>query len=129
MGLPGFGTILETAKSVAVLIQKTDNLELLKQALALQTQVHELVDENRLLKARLATREDIEFRENGYWRKDGGGGPFCTPCWDAHDRLVRLHLQVGYNPRCPSCNTVAWQSEVAREPEPEPEPRRRSPWS
>jgi hypothetical protein len=65
MGLPGFGTILETAKNVAVLIQKTDNLELLKQALALQTQVHELVDENRLLKARLATREDIEFRENG----------------------------------------------------------------
>ena len=42
--------ILDTAKDVITLVQKADNLELVKQVLALQSDIMKMMDENRTLK-------------------------------------------------------------------------------
>ena len=73
--------ILDTAKDVITLVQKADNLELVKQVLALQSDIMKMMDENRTLKD-----------ENYYWlpKEDGTeDGPFCSACQDGDHKLVR----------------------------------------
>jgi len=97
--------VIDTMKDVAGLIQKIDNMELRRRAVELQQQVYDLVTENRALKDRLATRDQLTFRKDSYWK--GDEGPFCSRCWDGESVLVRLHTQQGFTPRCPKCDTPA----------------------
>ncbi len=112
---------VDTLKETIGLIQKIDNLELYRQMIDLQTQVFDLVEENRSLKERLSTRETLTFRANAYWA--GEDGPFCSSCWDSKFQLVRLHSQKGFYPSCPVCKSRA----VSPDAEPAaPIPRRTS---
>ena len=104
---------IDTVKELAVLIQKLDNIELLKQVVSLQEQVYALVDENRSLKERLATRGKLSFRKNAYWLDDQG--PFCSNCWDGTQKLVRMHLSKEFNPQCPRCTRMAVDPEEGDE--------------
>ncbi len=113
--------IFDTMKETVALLQKVDNLPLYRKVLELQNQINELVEENRRLKDRLGTRDQLTFRKNAYWRADDG--PFCSRCWDSETRLVRLHTQQGYKPQCPSCGTVASDPD---QPPPKPIQRRSS---
>jgi hypothetical protein len=103
--------VIETVKDVAGLIQKYDNIELVRRVVELQQQVYDLVSENRTLKDRLTTRDQLVCRKNSYWK--GQDGPFCSRCWDGEDRLVRLHTQRGYVPLCPQCHTPVADPDVA----------------
>ena len=96
---------VDTLKEVVGLIQKVDNIDLYRKVMSLQEQVYELFEENRLLKERLTMRETLQFKSNAYWR--GDEGPFCSSCWDGEQKLVRLHIQRSYHPRCPTCGGVA----------------------
>jgi hypothetical protein len=105
--------VIDTVKEVGFLIQKLDNIDLVKRMMELQEQVYALVDENRDLKdenrhikERLTTREAMTFRDNSYWRA-GGEGPFCARCFDAEGLSMRLQIAKGYVPRCPKCGTSA----------------------
>jgi hypothetical protein len=100
-----FMGVIETVKDVAGLIQKYDNIELIRRVVELQEQVYDLVTENRTLKDRLTTRDQLVFRKNSYWR--GDDGPFCSQCWDGEGRLVRLHVSPGLTAQCPKCHTLA----------------------
>lgn len=104
--------ILDTAKDVITLVQKADNLELVKQVLALQSDIMKMMDENRTLKDeirtlknQLHTKEKLIFRNNTYWLpKDDGteDGPFCSTCHDSDQKLIRLHkTHLGYS--CATC--------------------------
>lgn len=104
--------VIETVKDVAVLVQKLDNMDLVKRLVELQEQVYEVVaenrdlkDRNRILEEKLTTREELAFRKNSYWK--GDDGPFCSRCWDGENQLVRLHTRQGYDPRCPKCDGSA----------------------
>jgi hypothetical protein len=104
--------VIDTVKDVAFLVQKVDNIEIVKRVLELQDQVFELVEENRdlkeqtrLLKERLATREQMTFRKNAYWK--GDDGPFCPQCFDAAGLSMRMLKSPGFAPDCPKCHTVA----------------------
>jgi len=117
--------VIETVKDIAVLVQKLDNMELVKRLVELQEQVYAVVTEsrdvkeqNRNLQERLNTREQLTFRKNAYYR--GEDGPFCSRCYDADGLLVRLHAQSGYQPRCPKCEAVAVDPD---RPPPKPVPR------
>lgn len=107
--------IIDTLKETVGLIQKVDNIDLYRRMVELQTEVYSVIEENRALKEKLATREKLTFRRNCYWI--GDDGPFCSRCWDVDGKLVRLHLKTALRlpPECPSCNRVA------REPERGPE--------
>jgi len=98
-------SIIDTLKETVGLMQKIDNIDLYRRMLELQTQVMALFEENRSLKEQLATRAQLKFKKNAYWMNDDG--PFCSRCWDAESKLVRLHQQEGCVPRCPSCDHLA----------------------
>jgi hypothetical protein len=93
-------SILETAKDVITLVQKADNLELVKQVLALQSDIMKMMDENRALKdenralrEELHVKQKLVFRNNAYWLPNEGGseeGPFCATCRDGDNKLVRM---------------------------------------
>lgn len=106
--------ILETAKDVITLVQKADNLDLVKQVLALQAEIMKMMDENRALKDEIRTLKEeantskrLVFKKNTYWipKEDGTSedGPFCSTCRDTEHKLVRLHaLGIG-GFTCPAC--------------------------
>jgi hypothetical protein len=97
--------ILDTAKDVITLVQKADNLELVKQVLALQKDImsmmdenHELKDQIRKLKDQSDTKQALTVRGNQYWLKKEDGtedGPFCTACQDSDSKLIRLSEGAG----------------------------------
>ena len=99
--------ILDTLKDAVTLIQKADNIELNKTILDLQSQVYAQFEENRRLKEKIVTREQLVFRTNAYWTRDANDGPFCSRCWDAEALLIHLHTRRGYYPECPKCKTHA----------------------
>jgi hypothetical protein len=84
--------ILDTVRETVGLIQKVDNIELYRRMLELQTQVVQLVEENRALKDRLSTKEQLVFKENSYWKDDGS--QFCCRCWDVDGKLVHLMIRA-----------------------------------
>lgn len=106
--------IIDTLKETVGLIQKVDNIELYKRMLELQTQAVSLVDENKALKEKITTRDELTFKKNSYWR--GDDGPFCSPCWDKDNHLVRLHLAPKHSasPQCPVCHHYAIDPDASR---------------
>ena len=109
--------ILDTAKDVITLVQKADNLELVKQVLALQADIMKMMEENRALrdevrelKGQLHTKVNLIFRDNTYWLpKDDGteDGPFCSTCHDSEQKLVRLHKLHSGGYSCETCRLKA----------------------
>ena len=105
--------IVETLKDVVSVVQKADNIEIMKGMLEVQAQTyalleenHQLKTENRQLRDKLETQEALTFHDSAYW-KPGGVGPFCSACWDTRRNLVYLHRSSSGYPSCPSCNKVA----------------------
>lgn len=104
--------ILETLKDFVTVVQKADNIDLMKGLLEVQTQTDALLEEslrvkaeNAQLREQLATRDRLQFKRNAYWMDDAG--PFCSKCWDSEAKLVRLHVLRSKTPWCPACKTYA----------------------
>ena len=105
--------IIDTAKDLATLVQKLDNIELNKKILELQGQIMSVLDENYSLKGqvrdlsgRLEFQGGLEFRQNMYFRRVPDGsedGPFCSKCWDVEKTAVRLQTLRSGAQFCPSC--------------------------
>lgn len=45
----------------------------------------------------------LSFRDNMYWGQGADDGPYCSRCYDAERKLIRLIREGGYKPRCPNC--------------------------
>ena len=105
-------------KSAIDIARKLDNQDLYKKLVDVQEAFQDvreenfdLREENRQLREQLLINEQLEFRDNMYWRKRKDGteeGPFCTKCRDSDSKLVRMHTfgsierDGGY---CPQCKT------------------------
>ena len=103
---------IDTLKELVTLVQKLDNLELLKRMVELQEQVFSLVTENQELRResqrlseQLAQMDQMEFRQNSYWK--GDEGPFCSRCFDVERRSVRMLKSEEHYPQCPNCGIFA----------------------
>jgi len=101
-------SLLDDAKSVVKLVQQLDNLELLKKVMSLQTEIIDLMEENRTLKeksieltAQLKSQGNIVFRDDSYW-DENGDGLYCVPCWDSGKRKMRMVGGKGVF-SCPTC--------------------------
>jgi hypothetical protein len=108
--------IIDTVKDVAALVQKADNIELHQKIIELQGQIMSLLEETHGLRAqrqqlldRLQFAEGLEFRNNMYWsRRDGcEEGPYCTKCWDADQKKMRLQQLLNGAQYCPNCQQSA----------------------
>lgn len=102
---------VDNVKSIVLMVKKIGDMPLLNQIVELQVEIQELCLENMQLRQALADKErllaleaDLEFRDNAYWKKSDGDGPFCVPCWDDKRRLMRL---TGYKD-IRSCHICSW---------------------
>jgi hypothetical protein len=105
--------VIETAKEAVQLVQKLDNIELVKTISSLQQQCYDLVFENRELREKLikaeellATRDSLQYRDNAYWFGSGSevqDGPLCSRCWDGEHKVVRMTRQTNGWVTCPNC--------------------------
>ena len=101
--------IVENIKSIGKTIQQLDNIELYQKILDVQAQALEIMeqdsklrDENKDLREKLEIKGSLKYRNNAYWIENDG--PYCTRCWDAEKKPIRLHPDG--NPayfHCPNC--------------------------
>jgi hypothetical protein len=91
--------ILETVKDAVEVVQKADNIDLLRQLLNIHNDAIKLVEENGSLKSKIQSLEEqlkirdaLVFEDNVYWlqKETGKDGPYCSLCWDDKQKLVRL---------------------------------------
>lgn len=104
---------VDTLKDVVTLVQKTDNIELVKHVLSLQTQALAMQEENRQLRERVKELEqalqfakELRFEGPFYYAPDDKV-PFCPRCWEADRRAI--HLKSDWNGRrweCYQCTNV-----------------------
>lgn len=105
--------IFDELKSVGKVLQEAGKIEQYQQILdaqqkllEMQKRINELESDNKELREQLEIKENLTAENNMYWlNKDGKkDGPFCTNCWDAEQRLMRLHKSVTHNGiQCPKC--------------------------
>lgn len=105
--------IIETGKEIAKLAQQLGSIEIQQKVIELQSAVLEMQDElqrlraeNAELKDRRRIDEELELRENAYWRPTAPTtrqGPFCKTCWDTKTQLVSLNIREDGHQTCPAC--------------------------
>lgn len=105
----------EILKDLVFIAKSIDNMDLKDKILEMQNLFFDLTDENRelrleneSLKNSQVLSSQLDFKNNGYFLNDEG--PYCTRCWDAEHKLIRLstlgpaHRRLG-NYKCANCET------------------------
>ena len=104
-GLKTAGKVLHEAGKIE---QYEQILDAQQKMLEMQSNIADLIEENKRLKQKLELQTSLSFENNAYWsvtdeKKDG---PFCSRCWDVDKNTVRL--TPGVNNRsfstCPGCS-------------------------
>lgn len=106
--------IVERVKDLARLAQASDNIQIVKETLALQGELadalqrmRKLQEEVDQLKAKLRLREEMVWDEKmgAYFRagaSDTKEGPFCPKCLDGEVKVIRMAKWDG-DYRCTVC--------------------------
>ena len=89
-----------TIKEIGEIVQKYNDLELMKKIIALQNEVFELNQNNLNLKQELAAlkgtiqqREELKLKQVGqchYYFKENDEIPFCPKCFEGSQKLIHL---------------------------------------
>lgn len=89
-----------TIKNISEIVKKYNDLELMKQIVALQMEVFDLQTENLALKKQIAglnEREKMARREpHGYYYKEGEEVPHCPRCWENDGKAITLPALTDY---------------------------------
>lgn len=105
--------VLKTAAKIAQEAGKIDLygqiLEVYEKLLEQQTKILTLEEENKDLRKRLNTKENLTYQNNAYWviQDEKKDGPFCSRCWDVQQNLVRIKQSINSSSfhTCPECKT------------------------
>ena len=113
------GSALISIKTIAGIakdagkIEITQNvIELQQTLLSLQSENAELANENRDLKKKirelidqLRMGDEFYFERNAYWRGEGDQreGPFCSRCFDAEGKAIRMTQNSPGHGYCYNC--------------------------
>ena len=88
--------LVETIRDVATLVQKTDNIKLVKHVLSLQMQAQEMQEDNRRLREQVKRLEGaldfakaLRFDAPFYFSTDDKI-PYCAHCWEADHLPIHL---------------------------------------
>lgn len=91
-------TIYDGLKDAAKVLREADKIEQYKEILdalekmmEMRARISELETEVLELKKLRATDDQLEYQDKAYWLDEDG--PFCSRCWDADKKLVRLRQQ------------------------------------
>ncbi|MFA5829507.1 MAG: hypothetical protein WC843_03365 [Candidatus Gracilibacteria bacterium] len=105
-------SIYDAAKDAAKILQEAGKineyqkiLDLIDDSLNKRHKIDELEMENRELKEKLKTKDAYSFKNNAYWHKETGDGPFCSRCFDKHKDLIRIIPDSNNSSwaKCPEC--------------------------
>lgn len=104
--------MFKDAKNIA---EGANDLQLKNHLLEIQSEVYDLLDENRDLRLKLEELNKqktlgmkLLIGKSGYYLEEDG--PFCTRCWDVDKHTVRLTKNVGARElrfgdfQCPNCD-------------------------
>lgn len=113
------GAALTTLKTIAAVVRESGKIELTQHVIELQQTLlallaenTELAGSNAALHRRVAeltslleVKEAFVFDRNAYWRSGGESqdGPFCSRCFDAESKAVRLTQNTTGVGLCPNC--------------------------
>lgn len=115
------GSAVSTAKNAVELAKETSNRELksavnevLDAVLDAKVKVHDLGDENRSLRQRIAELEaqlDVRAKvkrdpEFGYWFKQDETDPLCPKCYEGQSKVSYLSPLVGRTRTCRVCGWI-----------------------
>lgn len=106
MGILDLNTIKEALQIAGKIEFYPQILEAQEKLLEQQKRISDLESENKDLRAKLETKENLIADRNMYWiEKDGHrDGPFCTNCWDSEGKLIRSHKSPNTGGiQCPKC--------------------------
>jgi hypothetical protein len=130
-----------TAKALAGIAKDAGKLELYAQALDLQAQLSDMLEENRNKTARihdleeqLRIKDSVTFRRNTYWMggtDEPADGPYCPTCYGDEGKLIHLTATES-NPAWRHCGKCKKSIEVfpeRRPPYQSPPPKRGTPWA
>lgn len=99
-----FLKIIELIKDPDLRMKITD---LYGQNIDLKEENHKLRTSLQEIKERSKINSELKHKDNHYFK--GEDGPFCTKCWDADSKLIRLHNGGTSNGEtyftCPNCKT------------------------
>lgn len=119
---------LSAVKSAFELGKKTSDFDLKKHlhtalddVLELKLKVHELAEENRILRERLEQKDSItRSGEMGYWFKEGETDPLCPKCYEESGKQVYLPppqpWSGGIRRDCRVCSEVYWEKPMNLSP-------------
>ncbi len=107
--------LLETVKDVAVLVQKADNIDLMRQVLELQSQAVDMLEENRQLRERVKELEQaaqfakgLRFETPFFFATDDPV-PYCARCWEGEGKAIHLAGSADWDDKrweCFKCHAV-----------------------
>jgi hypothetical protein len=124
--------ILDRLKNVVRLVQASDNLDLVKETLALQSELMGAFETIRLLREENgALRSALDLRKEMKWNKplgvyfralpSGDDGPYCPRCFDGAGKIARMAQDDREGTfDCTVCGHWAYMP-GRRPPKPEPE--------
>ena len=109
MGIPSTSDILgifDLIKKGATIEAQEKIMELRGIVVALKEDNIQLLEQNQALKEKIKVKDDLSFDGMVYWLGAGEekDGPYCQPCYDTGNKLVRLHKN-GDGWWCYSCTT------------------------
>lgn len=112
-GLKDAASVLKEANKIE---EYKEILDALEKMLEMQKRIADLEAENKSLHDKLETKDNLTYENNAYWLKKENGqteGPFCSRCWDAEKKLVRIHPR-GTGHHCPECKNFVQTGNPAR---------------
>ncbi len=112
--LKGLGTVADVLRKADKIPEYQEILVAMEKLTTQQSRISELETENRELKQKLKTREELVSKNDAYWTKEGDG-PFCLTCHGSKDLLIRMITWGKGQHKCNNCNHVVDTDPVAVE--------------
>jgi len=103
--IKGLGTAADVLRKADKILEYQQILDAMERLTTQQGRISELETENRDLKEKLKTREELIVKNDAYWKKDGDG-PFCLTCHGSKDLLIHMVSWGADQHKCNNCNNV-----------------------
>ena len=90
-------------------------LEVQKDLINIQEENRKLRLENEELRNRNINKQNLEFKDNAYYPKDGSDNIYCPRCLDKNGELINMlkgisSFSAHYDVTCPECKTNVYTS-------------------
>ena len=110
-------SVYDVVKDCVSIAQKADNIPLVEKLIDAQKQILDLMEENRELKEKIRSIDEISAIEKRVVRHpdavvtlkdDASELYYCACCWDREKKLIQVQREVKGRCVCPSCKASVY---------------------